>query len=120
MSVVSDATDIGADSCVLAAGIPKQLLNNCPRQSSAYIGTVQANCPDGLEVVPVNRWRRECHVDNFFRDHPIDSYDEARKVYPCWTGRRTKSGVPVFIYRVCDLDKKVRIPVLDLSFILCH
>ena len=29
------------------------------------------------------------------------------QVYPCWTGRRTKQGIPFYVYRINDLDKKV-------------
>lgn len=52
-------------------------------------------------------WRRDYSVDAFFDHHPIESYNQARKVYPCWTGRRTKRGLPFYIYKVHDLDKKV-------------
>jgi len=67
------------------------------------------------QLQEAKEWKKQCHVEEFFRTHNIDTYDEARRVYPCWTGRRTKTGVPVFIYRVCDLDKKTMARFFDHS-----
>jgi len=58
------------------------------------------------QMKETEQWRAEAQVDHFFENHDIAEYEEARKVYPCWTGRRTKKGVPFYIYRVNELDKK--------------
>lgn len=60
-----------------------------------------------LNSVTRDSWRQTHHVDDFFWTHEIQSYEDARRVYPCWTGRRTKKGIPYYIYKVAHLDKKV-------------
>ncbi|KAJ9666542.1 hypothetical protein H2201_003465 [Coniosporium apollinis] len=36
----------------------------------------------------------------------VGEYEETRKLYPQWTGRRDKRGIPVYVYEVAHLNPK--------------
>ncbi|KAL8689622.1 MAG: hypothetical protein Q9218_004748 [Villophora microphyllina] len=51
-------------------------------------------------------WRKDNHLDALYEKIDIQDYQEARSVYPQWTGRRDKRGIPVYLYEVGKLDSK--------------
>ncbi|KAI4183347.1 MAG: hypothetical protein LQ346_006360 [Caloplaca aetnensis] len=51
-------------------------------------------------------WRKENNLDALYEKIDIRDYQEARSVYPQWTGRRDKRGIPVYLYEVGKLDSK--------------
>ncbi|KAL8650655.1 MAG: hypothetical protein Q9210_003702 [Variospora velana] len=51
-------------------------------------------------------WRKENNLDALYERIDIRDYQEARSVYPQWTGRRDKRGLPVYLYEVAKLDSK--------------
>lgn len=51
-------------------------------------------------------WRKENNLDALYEKIDIHDYQEARSVYPQWTGRRDKRGIPVYLYEVGKLDSK--------------
>ncbi|KAI4209131.1 MAG: hypothetical protein LQ351_007912 [Letrouitia transgressa] len=51
-------------------------------------------------------WRRDNKLDALYEKIDIKDYQEARSVYPQWTGRRDKRGIPVYLYEVGKLDSK--------------
>ncbi|KAL8995638.1 MAG: hypothetical protein Q9188_006761 [Gyalolechia gomerana] len=51
-------------------------------------------------------WRKENNLDALYERIDIHDYQEARSVYPQWTGRRDKRGIPVYLYEVGKLDSK--------------
>ncbi|KAL8869088.1 MAG: hypothetical protein Q9174_004533 [Haloplaca sp. 1 TL-2023] len=51
-------------------------------------------------------WRKENNLDALYEKIDIKDYQEARSVYPQWTGRRDKRGIPVYLYEVGKLDSK--------------
>ncbi|MCJ1426075.1 hypothetical protein MMC29_003977 [Sticta canariensis] len=51
-------------------------------------------------------WRRENKLDELYEKIDINDYQEARSVYPQWTGRRDKRGMPVYLYEVSKLNSK--------------
>ncbi|KAL8760858.1 MAG: hypothetical protein Q9184_002968 [Pyrenodesmia sp. 2 TL-2023] len=51
-------------------------------------------------------WRRENNLDALYEKIEIRDYQEARSVYPQWTGRRDRRGIPVYLYEVGKLDSK--------------
>ncbi|KAL8966058.1 MAG: hypothetical protein Q9183_003537 [Haloplaca sp. 2 TL-2023] len=51
-------------------------------------------------------WRKENNLDALYEKIDISDYQEARSVYPQWTGRRDKRGIPVYLYEVGKLDSK--------------
>ena len=34
------------------------------------------------------KWRDEKNIDNAYEDYEVDAFEELRRVYPMWTGRR--------------------------------
>ncbi|KAL6722044.1 hypothetical protein ACLMJK_001149 [Lecanora helva] len=51
-------------------------------------------------------WRKENDLNALYEKIDIRDYWEARSVYPQWTGRRDKRGIPVYLYEVGRLDSK--------------
>ncbi|MCJ1426343.1 hypothetical protein MMC29_004246 [Sticta canariensis] len=51
-------------------------------------------------------WRTENKLDELYEKIDINDYQEARSVYPQWTGRRDKRGLPVYLYEVSKLNSK--------------
>lgn len=53
-------------------------------------------------------WRKQYNVDELYRTFPVDEMEGAKKYYPTWSGRRDRRGLPVYVYRLADLDSKVQ------------
>lgn len=53
-------------------------------------------------------WRKQYNVEELYRTFPVDEMEGAKKYYPTWSGRRDKRGLPVYVYRLADLDSKVQ------------
>lgn len=49
-------------------------------------------------------WRKKHEIDNLYNTIDIDEYDETRRLYPQWTGRRDKRGIPVYVFEVAALN----------------
>ncbi|KAL8975912.1 MAG: hypothetical protein Q9205_007983, partial [Flavoplaca limonia] len=52
------------------------------------------------------KWRKDNNLDALYEKIEIQDYQEARSVYPQWTGRRDRRGIPVYLYEVGKLDSK--------------
>ncbi|KAI4218527.1 MAG: hypothetical protein L6R36_008906 [Xanthoria steineri] len=52
------------------------------------------------------KWRKDNNLDALYEKIDIQDYQEARSVYPQWTGRRDRRGIPVYLYEVGKLDSK--------------
>lgn len=53
-------------------------------------------------------WRKQHNVDELFRTFDVNEMELARRFYPRWTGRRDKTGLPVYVYRLASLDAPLR------------
>lgn len=42
-------------------------------------------------------------MDELYENFSVEDFEEARKFYPRWTGRRDKIGRPVYVYRIASL-----------------
>ncbi|GAA5889097.1 hypothetical protein JCM8208_007769 [Rhodotorula glutinis] len=51
-------------------------------------------------------WRRAEHVDALYDDFDVAEFQLARELYPQFTGRRDKQGLPLYVYEIGALDKK--------------
>jgi len=51
-------------------------------------------------------WRKTNAIGALFENIDVGSYDEARSMYPQWSGRRDRRGIPVFVYVVRHLNSK--------------
>ncbi|KAF2752068.1 CRAL/TRIO domain-containing protein [Sporormia fimetaria CBS 119925] len=51
-------------------------------------------------------WRKDQEIDNLYKTIDADEYEQTRRLYPQWTGRRDKRGIPVFVFEVAPLNSK--------------
>lgn len=51
-------------------------------------------------------WRREERVGETYDDFPVDDFVFTTKVYPQWTGRRDRAGLPVYVFKISGLTKE--------------
>ncbi|KAK3677296.1 hypothetical protein LTR78_002834 [Recurvomyces mirabilis] len=51
-------------------------------------------------------WRKENQLDRLYETIDVQEYDRTRRVYPQWTGRRDKRGIPLYVYQVSQVDAK--------------
>ncbi|KAJ5183034.1 hypothetical protein N7492_000650 [Penicillium capsulatum] len=51
-------------------------------------------------------WRRENAIESLYENIGVDSYEAARRMYPQWTGRRDRRGIPVYVFEIRHLDNK--------------
>ncbi|KAF8736038.1 hypothetical protein AX14_000981 [Amanita brunnescens Koide BX004] len=45
-------------------------------------------------------WRRTNDVDRLYATFDPDEFENVKRFYPRWTGRRDKNGLPLYVYRV--------------------
>ncbi|KAI9761642.1 MAG: hypothetical protein M4579_000876 [Chaenotheca gracillima] len=51
-------------------------------------------------------WRKANQLDFLYDNIEINDYEETRRLYPQWTGRRDLRGIPVYVYEIKSLDSK--------------
>lgn len=51
-------------------------------------------------------WRRDNAIEKLYENIDIDSYESARRMYPQWTGRRDRRGIPVYVFEIRHLNTK--------------
>ncbi|KIN00216.1 hypothetical protein OIDMADRAFT_125307 [Oidiodendron maius Zn] len=51
-------------------------------------------------------WRKATQLDQLYETIDLDHYEETRRLYPQWTGRRDRRGIPVYVYEVKYLNSK--------------
>lgn len=51
-------------------------------------------------------WRKQTDIDTLYRTISHPAYDGARRLYPQWTGRRDRRGIPLYLFEVKALDSK--------------
>ncbi|KAJ5742480.1 CRAL-TRIO domain-containing protein [Penicillium nucicola] len=51
-------------------------------------------------------WRKENGIEEFYNNLEVQSYEESRKMYPQWIGRRDHDGRPVYVFAVKNFTKK--------------
>ncbi|KAJ5689197.1 hypothetical protein N7462_003589 [Penicillium macrosclerotiorum] len=51
-------------------------------------------------------WRRENAIESLYENIGVDSYEAARRMYPQWTGRRDRRGIPVYVFEIRHLNSK--------------
>ncbi|KAJ5665166.1 uncharacterized protein N7477_007614 [Penicillium maclennaniae] len=51
-------------------------------------------------------WRKENKIEDLYAHIGVDSYEAARRMYPQWTGRRDRRGIPVYVFEIRHLDNK--------------
>ncbi|KAH8651618.1 CRAL-TRIO domain-containing protein [Tricladium varicosporioides] len=51
-------------------------------------------------------WRKENELDKLYETIDLEHYEETRRLYPQWTGRRDRRGIPVYVFEVKHLNSK--------------
>ncbi|EJD38834.1 CRAL/TRIO domain-containing protein [Auricularia subglabra TFB-10046 SS5] len=51
-------------------------------------------------------WRAQNRMDALYEHIDVADYEETRRLYPQWTGRRDRRGIPVYVFKVAALDSK--------------
>ncbi|KAE9983019.1 hypothetical protein BLS_005036 [Venturia inaequalis] len=51
-------------------------------------------------------WRKENHLEELYDTIDVKEYDETRRLYPQWTGRRDRRGIPLYVFEVAPLNSK--------------
>ncbi|CDR44450.1 hypothetical protein NBRC10512_000053 [Rhodotorula toruloides] len=51
-------------------------------------------------------WRKGQRVDELYDTFPLDEFEMARELYPQWTGRRDKQGLPLYVFEVGALTRQ--------------
>ncbi|KAF2100002.1 CRAL/TRIO domain-containing protein, partial [Rhizodiscina lignyota] len=59
-----------------------------------------------IQFKDTENWRKENHLEDLYNTIDVDEYEDTRKLYPQWTGRRDRRGIPVYLFKVSTLDSK--------------
>ncbi|KAL8287506.1 hypothetical protein RQP46_003364 [Phenoliferia psychrophenolica] len=59
-----------------------------------------------LQFTTAEKWRRDEKVGETYDEFPVPEFRETEKVYPQWTGRRDKAGLPVYVFKISGLTKE--------------
>ncbi|KAJ5795143.1 hypothetical protein N7457_001742 [Penicillium paradoxum] len=51
-------------------------------------------------------WRKDNAIESLYANISVDSYEASRRMYPQWTGRRDRRGIPVYVFEIRHLDSK--------------
>ncbi|KAK3389257.1 CRAL-TRIO domain-containing protein [Podospora didyma] len=51
-------------------------------------------------------WRKANQLDVLYDTIEVEPYEQARALYPRWTGRRDRRGIPLYVYEIRHLDSK--------------
>ncbi|KAF3192701.1 hypothetical protein TWF106_010558 [Orbilia oligospora] len=59
-----------------------------------------------IQFADTEKWRQETKIEQLYDTIDINEYEQARSVYPQWTGRRDRRGIPVYLFKVGHLNDK--------------
>ncbi|KAK3939020.1 CRAL-TRIO domain-containing protein [Diplogelasinospora grovesii] len=51
-------------------------------------------------------WRKANQLDVLYDTIDVEGYEKSRKLYPQWTGRRDRRGIPLYLFEIRHLDSK--------------
>ncbi|EMR86928.1 hypothetical protein ACHAPC_004654 [Botrytis cinerea] len=64
-------------------------------------------------------WRKENELDQLYETIDLEHYEETRRLYPQWIGRRDRRGIPVYVFEVSYLTGK-RMSAYEKSAVDTH
>lgn len=59
-------------------------------------------------------WEKKYDVQNLFANFPTDEFENSRKYYPRWTGRRDKHGLPLYVYKLGALSSGIQAEITSV------
>ncbi|KAK4125828.1 CRAL/TRIO domain-containing protein [Parathielavia appendiculata] len=51
-------------------------------------------------------WRQANQLEVLYDTIDVDAYEQTRRLYPQWTGRRDRRGIPLYLFQIRHLDSK--------------
>ncbi|KAK1447369.1 CRAL/TRIO domain-containing protein [Colletotrichum melonis] len=51
-------------------------------------------------------WRAANDIDVLYQTIELDAFEQSRRLYPQWLGRRDRRGIPIYLFEVQKLDSK--------------
>ncbi|KAG8918482.1 hypothetical protein FRC02_002339 [Tulasnella sp. 418] len=51
------------------------------------------------------KWRKDNDVDELYKYIDVEEFEETKKFYPTWIGRRDKQGWPIYVYKLNRLPE---------------
>lgn len=51
-------------------------------------------------------WRKQNQLDQLYETIDVEEYEQTRRLYPQWTGRMDKRGIPLYVFEVANLNTK--------------
>ncbi|ETN40374.1 uncharacterized protein HMPREF1541_04651 [Cyphellophora europaea CBS 101466] len=58
------------------------------------------------QFTDTEKWLKEQRVDELYENFDVEHYEQARRMYPQWTGHRDKRGIPIYLFVIKHLDSK--------------
>ncbi|KAI1160488.1 CRAL-TRIO domain-containing protein [Nemania serpens] len=59
-----------------------------------------------VQFSETEKFRDANEIEKLYDTIDIDSYEASRKLYPRFTGRRDKRGIPIYVFQIRHLDSK--------------
>ncbi|TRX88875.1 hypothetical protein FHL15_010218 [Xylaria flabelliformis] len=59
-----------------------------------------------VQFSETEKFRNANEIEKLYDTIDIDSYEASRKLYPRFTGRRDKRGIPLYVFKIGHLDSK--------------
>ncbi|GAP91947.1 putative SEC14 cytosolic factor [Rosellinia necatrix] len=59
-----------------------------------------------VQFSETEKFRNANEIGKLYDTIDIDSYESSRKLYPRFTGRRDKRGIPIYVFQIRHLDSK--------------
>ncbi|KAI1740180.1 CRAL-TRIO domain-containing protein [Xylaria scruposa] len=59
-----------------------------------------------VQFTETEKFRNANEIEKLYDTIDIDSYEASRKLYPRFTGRRDKRGIPLYVFKIGHLDSK--------------
>ncbi|KAF7716387.1 Uncharacterized protein PECH_005323 [Penicillium ucsense] len=51
-------------------------------------------------------WRKENDIEDLYANIAVEKYEASRRMYPQWTGRRDRRGIPIYVFEIRHLNSK--------------
>ncbi|KKY35862.1 putative sec14 cytosolic factor [Diaporthe ampelina] len=58
------------------------------------------------QLKDTEEWRKAIQLDVLYDTIDVEAYEQSRKLYPQWTGRRDRRGIPLYLFEIRHLDSK--------------
>ncbi|KAH6984682.1 CRAL-TRIO domain-containing protein [Ilyonectria sp. MPI-CAGE-AT-0026] len=72
-----------------------------------YLRARRWNVEDAFQQFKdTEEWRVANDIEVLYNTIELDAYESSRRLYPQWTGRRDRRGIPLYVFEIRTLDAK--------------